>query len=138
MLGAWVTWRGKSKASRRFFGTRLPICLPICTEDILINDFHESMVGQGERKGTFTESGHQPNLESIYEVFPSLLEGGSLRQAARQIRHLSHNHLKLLPLFIHGILEDFGNIIRSPKWHPLARSSRQHRADPARFFRGRL
>ena len=37
---------------------------------------------------------------------------GSLRQAARQIGRLGHDHIELLAFLIHGILEDLGDVVR--------------------------
>src|SRR5439155_14168682 len=57
------------------------------------------------------QSGEEPDLDSIHEISPRLLEGGALRQTARQVGCLSDDDVELLPLLIHGILEYFGQIV---------------------------
>jgi hypothetical protein len=59
-----------------------------------------------------TQTGHQPDLNGVDEILAGLLEAGPLRQAARQIGRLGHDHIKLLPLFIDRILEYLSDVLR--------------------------
>jgi len=46
------------------------------------------------------QSGHQPNLYGVHEVFTGLFEVRPLGQAARQVGRFCHDHVESLALLI--------------------------------------